>query len=394
MVKNISLLGSTGSIGESALDVIGASGGRLRAVVLCAGTNAARLAEQVRQHRPLLAVIADSSREEELRRELADVPVRIASGVDGVLEAATLKEADIVLSAVVGAAGIVPAYLALDAGKDLALANKETLVAAGEVIMRKAREEGRAVLPVDSEHSAIFQALNGRPAAEVRKLILTASGGPFHHDPDRDLWQVAPADALRHPNWSMGNKVTIDSATLMNKGLEVIEARWLFDMDLDRIDVAVHPQSLVHGVVEFVDGSMLAQLSQPDMRIPIAAALHHPARPSLPWKSLDLCEAGKLEFVSPDMERFPALALARSAQEAGGGKPAALNAANEVAVEAFLAGSIRFPEIISVTRQVLEKMPAAGGLKTVEEVLAVDAAARTEATDIIRALSTSKGAQN
>jgi 1-deoxy-D-xylulose-5-phosphate reductoisomerase len=260
--------------------------------------------------------------------------------------------------------------------------------------MRKAREEGRAVLPVDSEHSAIFQALSGRPAAEVRKIILTASGGPFHQDRDRDLWQVTPADALRHPSWSMGNKVTIDSATLMNKGLEVIEARWLFDMDLDRIDVAVHPQSLVHGVVEFVDGSMLAQVSQPDMRIPIAAALHHPARPALPWKNLDLCEAGRLDFVSPDTERFPALALARSAQEAGGGKPAALNAANEVAVEAFLGGSIRFPEIISVTQQVLEKMPAGEGMKTVEEVLAVDAAARTEATDIIRALSTAKGAQN
>jgi 1-deoxy-D-xylulose-5-phosphate reductoisomerase len=394
MDRNIAILGSTGSIGESALDVIRASGGALKAAVLCAGTNAVRLAEQVRQHRPLLAVIADASREEELRRLLDGVPVRIASGVDGVLEAATLKETDIVLSGVVGAAGIVPAYLALDAGKDLALANKETLVAAGEVIMKKARKEGRAVLPVDSEHSAIYQALSGRPKEEVRKIILTASGGPFHHDRERDLWQVTPGDALRHPSWSMGNKVTIDSATLMNKGLEVIEARWLFDMDLDRIEVAVHPQSLVHGVVEFVDGSMLAQLSQPDMRIPIAAALHHPARPSLPWESLDLCAAGRLDFIAPDVERFPALSLARSAQEAGGGKPAALNAANEVAVEAFLGGSIRFPEIIAVTRQVVEKIPAAEGLKTVEEVLAVDAAARTEAAKIIHQLSTAKGAQN
>jgi 1-deoxy-D-xylulose-5-phosphate reductoisomerase len=394
MDRNIAILGSTGSIGESALDVIRASGGALKAAVLCAGTNAVRLAEQVRQHRPLLAVIADASREEELRRLLDGVPVRIASGVDGVLEAATLKETDIVLSGVVGAAGIVPAYLALDAGKDLALANKETLVAAGEVIMKKARKEGRAVLPVDSEHSAIYQALSGRPKEEVRKIILTASGGPFHHDRERDLWQVTPGDALRHPSWSMGNKVTIDSATLMNKGLEVIEARWLFDMDLDRIEVAVHPQSLVHGVVEFVDGSMLAQLSQPDMRIPIAAALHHPGRQALPWKGLDLCAAGRMDFIAPDVERFPALSLARSAQEAGGGKPAALNAANEVAVEAFLGGSIRFPEIIAVTRQVVEKIPVAEGLKTVEDVLAVDAAARTEAAKIIHQLSTAKGAQN
>jgi 1-deoxy-D-xylulose-5-phosphate reductoisomerase len=353
-----------------------------------------RLAQQAREHRPLLAVIADKGLEGDLRRELQGLTVRIASGDEGILEAATLDEAEVVLSAVVGAAGILPAYHALDAGKDLALANKETLVAAGEVITAKAREKGRLILPVDSEHSALFQALHGRPVQEVKKLVLTASGGPFHADGGKDLWRVTPADALRHPSWSMGSKVTIDSATLMNKGLEIIEARWLFDMDLDRIEVVVHPQSLVHGVVEFLDGSMLAQLSRPDMRVPIAAALYHPERVELPWRGLDLVEAGKLEFLAPDTERFPALTLARAAQKAGGGMPAALNAANEVAVEAFLSGAIRFPEIIHVSQQVLERIPAAGETATVDSILAVDSKARQEASEIIRALSAAKGAES
>ena len=393
-MTNVSILGSTGSIGENALDVIRASGGALRAVALCAGANAEGLARQVREFRPALAAIADRGREDSLRRELEGLPVRIVSGEEGVLEAATLEEADTVLSAIVGAAGILPAYHALGEGKDLALANKETLVAAGELIMERARRTGRRVLPVDSEHSALFQALHGRSREEVRTLTLTASGGPFHADLTRDLWDITPADALRHPNWSMGEKVTIDSATLMNKGLEVIEARWLFDVDLDRVQVLVHPQSLVHGIVEFVDGSMLAHLSQPDMRIPIASALYFPARPALPWKRLDLGEAGKLEFVPPDLERFPALNLARSAQAAGGGKPAVLNAANEVAVEAFLSGRIRFPEIVSVTEQVLDSFAAILGPLTVEKVLAVDARARERATEVIDVMSTAKGAQD
>jgi 1-deoxy-D-xylulose-5-phosphate reductoisomerase len=393
-MTNVSILGSTGSIGENALDVVRMSGGALRAVALCAGSNAERLARQVREFRPALAAIADRGQEGSLRRELEGFPVRVVSGEEGVLEAAMLEEADTVLSAIVGAAGILPAYHALGEGKDLALANKETLVAAGELIMEKARQTGRKVLPVDSEHSALFQALHGRSAEEVRTLTLTASGGPFHADSTRDLWEITPADALRHPNWSMGNKVTIDSATLMNKGLEVIEARWLFDVDLDRVQVLVHPQSLVHGVVEFVDGSMLAHLSQPDMRIPIAAALYFPARPALPWKRLDLGEAGKLEFFPPDLERFPALGLARSAQAAGGGQPAVLNAANEVAVEAFLSGRIRFPEIVSVTEQVLDSLAAIPGPLTVEKVLAVDADARERATEVINVMSTAKGAQD
>jgi len=393
-MTKISILGSTGSIGENALDVIRASGGALRVVALCAGSNAEGLARQVREFRPALAAIADRGQEASLRRELEGIPVRIVSGEEGVLEAATLDEADTVLSAIVGAAGILPAYHALGEGKDLALANKETLVAAGELIMEMARQTGRKVLPVDSEHSALFQALHGRSAEEVRTLTLTASGGPFHADRTRDLWEVTPADALRHPNWSMGSKVTIDSATLMNKGLEVIEARWLFDVDLDRVQVLVHPQSLVHGVVEFVDGSMLAHLSRPDMRIPIAAALYYPARPVLSWERLDLGEAGKLEFLPPDLERFPALSLARSAQAAGGAQPAVLNAANEVAVDAFLSGRIRFPEIVSVTEQVLKLSAAIPGPLTVEKVLAVDAQARGKATEVIDVMSTVKGEQD
>jgi len=389
-MKGITLLGSTGSIGENALDVIRASSDALQARVLCAGSNALRLAEQAREFRPALVVIADPSGEETLRRELRGLDVEVDSGEEGILRAAAFPESGIVLSAIVGAAGILPAYRALKAGKDLALANKETLVAAGEVIMKAARESGRRILPVDSEHSALFQTLNGRKIEEVATLYLTASGGPFWSDTGRDPEGITPADALRHPRWSMGDKVTIDSATLMNKGLEVIEARWLFDFPLDRIEVLVHPQSIVHSVVEFVDGSMMSHLSRPDMRLPIAAALYHPRKVPLPWPRLDLTEVGPLEFYPPDNERFPSLALARRAQERGGGAPAALNAANEVAVEAFLGERISFPEIVTVVEDVLESEPVDPPPTTVEGILEIDASARTRAAGLVEQMSSSR----
>ncbi len=386
-MKKIAILGSTGSIGESALDVVRASGGDLAVTVLCAGSNSERLADQAREFRPELVAIADESKGETLRRALGGLPARVSAGNGAVVEAATHSSADIVLSAVVGAAGILPAWHALEAGKDLALANKETLVAAGQVIMETARRQGRRILPVDSEHSALFQTLQGRPREEVRTLTLTASGGPFWEDRGRDLWSVVPADALRHPRWSMGDKVTIDSATLMNKGLEVIEAHWLFGMELERIAVLVHPQSIVHSVVEFVDGSMMAHLSRPDMRLPIAAALYHPKKAALPWGRLDLAAAGRLEFYSPDNERFPALRLARRAQGRGGTAPAVLNAANEVAVDAFLRGKIRFPEIVAVSARVLEGEEGESGPLTIETILEADGRARREAGKVVEGMS-------
>jgi 1-deoxy-D-xylulose-5-phosphate reductoisomerase len=389
-VKKVALIGSTGSIGENALEVIRASAGALQATVLCAGSNVSRLIEQVREFRPSLAVIAEADGEEKLNEGVAGLGIEAASGEEGVLKAATFPETDVVLSAVVGAAGIVPAYRALEAGKDLALANKETLVAAGEPIMAAARKWGRRILPVDSEHSALFQTLDGRDPACVREIVLTASGGPFWSDEGRDMWCVTPADALRHPRWEMGEKISIDSATMMNKGLEVIEARWLFGFDLDRIGVMVHPQSIVHSVVEFVDGSMMAHLSRPDMRLPIAAALYYPEKPALPWPRLDLAEAGRLEFIPPDRTRFPALDLARRAEAAGGGVSAVLNAANEVAVQSFLDGRIRFPEIVSVSARVVDGHPGVEGDLTIEKILALDGSARRQAEEVVDELYTSR----
>lgn len=389
-MKKIALIGSTGSIGENALEVIRASAGALEATVLCAGSNVPRLIEQVREFRPALAVVAAAAGEEKLREGVADLGIEVASGEEGVLRAATFSSTDVVLSAVVGAAGIMPAYRALEAGKDLALANKETLVAAGEPIMAAAREWGRRILPVDSEHSALFQTLDGRDPAGVRRIILTASGGPFWADEGRDMWKITPADALRHPRWEMGEKISIDSATLMNKGLEVIEACRLFGFGLDRVDVMVHPQSIVHSVVEFVDGTMMAHLSRPDMRLPIAAALYYPEKPALPWPRLDLTEVGRLEFSPPDRARFPALDLACRAEAAGGGTSAVLNAANEVAVQSFLDGRIRFPEIVSVTAQVVDGHRRVEGELTIEKVLALDGSARRRAEEVVDEINASK----
>ena len=381
-VRRISLLGSTGSIGDSALDVVRASAGRLGVVALAAGSNARRLAEQAREFRPLLAVVADAGAAIELRRELAGTGIAVAAGADGLLQAAALPQADIVLSAIVGAAGILPTLEAARAGKLIALANKESLVAAGSVITAAVTAAGGRLLPVDSEHSALFQLLEGRLPDEVRGILLTASGGPFFRRAG-SLDDVTPEDALRHPSWSMGAKVTIDSATLMNKGLEVIEAHWLFGIPIERISVVVHPQSVVHGAVDLVDGALLAHLSPPDMRIPIAAALHHPERVELPWRRLDLAAIGGLEFFPPDHERFPALRLAYTAFSRGGTAPAMLNAANEVAVQAFLDRRLHFTGIPAVAASVLghaDTGPAPG----IERILAADALARELAAAAIR----------
>jgi 1-deoxy-D-xylulose-5-phosphate reductoisomerase len=382
-VRAIAILGSTGSIGESALDVVRASGGRLRPVALAAGRNVGRLAEQAREFRPELAVIADEALAPGLVRELAGLGIAVAAGPEGMLRAAAYPAAETVLSAVVGAAGILPTHAAAAAGKVIALANKESLVAAGGVILETVRERGGALVPVDSEHSAIFQLLAGRRPEEVREIVLTASGGPFWNRAG-DLAGITPEDALRHPKWSMGAKVSIDSATLMNKGLEVIEAHWLFGLGLDRIAVAIHPQSIVHGAVSFVDGALMAHLSPPDMRLPIAAALYHPERVALPWERLDLARVGRLEFFPPDHDRFPALRLAERSLREGGTAPAVLNAANEVAVQAFLDRRLLFTEITAVSAAVLDGSAAPVAAPTLGQILAADVAARAAAEAWVR----------
>ncbi len=348
-VKNISLLGSTGSIGRNVLAVVRRFSDRFRITGLAAGRNIEELARQVREFEPEIVSVA----EEKLVAPLVGLlPSRYAGrifwGEEGNRRVATMEECRMVVSAVVGSVGLLPTLDAIRAGKDIGLANKETLVMAGRLIMAAVREHGVHLLPIDSEHSAIFQALEAGRRQDVARIILTASGGPFHGRRSTRLASVTPEQALAHPNWDMGRKISIDSATLMNKGLEVIEARWLFDMQADRIGVVVHPQSIVHSLVEFRDGSVVAQLGIPDMRIPIAYALSYPERMDLGLSRLSLSRCGNLSFEKPDYDRFPALRLAFTALEQGGVKPAMLNAANEVAVDAFLDGHIGFTDIAAV----------------------------------------------
>jgi len=335
-VKGISILGSTGSIGQSALAVVDAHPDKLRVVALAAGGNAARLAEQVEKYHPSRSALASES------------------GLDCLIEIATHPEADVVLFASSGTAALDAVLAAIDAGKTIALANKEVLVMAGSIVMAAAARRGVAVLPVDSEHNAIHQCLHGRPASEIKRLILTASGGPFRGMPAARLGKATAEDALQHPTWRMGPKITIDSATLMNKGLEVIEARWLFGVNADGIDVLVHPQSIVHSMVELVDGSVIAQLGVTDMRLPIQYAFSFPDRWDAPLPSLDLALAGRLEFEHPDLERFPCLALAFRALRGPAGLPVVLNAANEVAVSAFLDRRLGFTGIPDVIRSAMD----------------------------------------
>jgi 1-deoxy-D-xylulose-5-phosphate reductoisomerase len=380
-VTRVAIVGSTGSIGQSALAVVEAHPDRLQVVALAAGENSARCADQIVRVRPQLVAMASRAALDEIRTELqrAGAPaVQYASGPDALVAVATHPEADVVLFASSGTAGLDAVLAAIEAGKTIALANKEILVMAGSLVMEAARRRGVAVLPVDSEHNAIHQCLDGRRRDQVRRLVLTASGGPFRSVPASALARVTPEDALRHPTWRMGPKITIDSATLMNKGLEVIEARWLFDVGADAIDVVVHPQSIVHSLVEFVDGSLLAQLGVTDMRLPIQYAFSYPERWTAPLPPLDLARCGPLEFELPDRERFPALGLAFRALAGDAGLPIVLNAANEVAVAAFLESRLPFTGIPGIIGQSLDAYERDGrrAVKTLADVRAIDAWAR------------------
>ena len=368
--RSLAVLGSTGSVGVSTLALVERFPERFRVVALAAGRNSAVLADQLRRHAPDLVSVADAGVEADVRARVPEFRGRIVSGAEGAVAVATHAEADVVLSALVGALGLVPTLAAIRAGKDVALANKEVLVVAGALVTAAARERGVRLLPVDSEHNAIFQALQGHNRSEVRRIILTASGGPFLRHSAEDLAGVTRADALQHPTWKMGPKITIDSSTLMNKGLEVIEAHWLFDIEPDRIAVVIHPQSIIHSMVEYVDGSVLSQMAVPDMTIPIGYALAYPERlPLEHLPTLDLPAAGELTFVEPDAERFPCLGLAYRALRAGGTMPAVLNAANEIAVERFLAEDVGYRDIPALVEAVMDAhtLAAASDLDTLLE---------------------------
>ena len=379
-MKNIVLLGSTGSIGTSTAKVAGDLPNDIRLVGLAAGGNAELLAKQARQFRPELVSIGSPKKAAKLRPQLDGI--RVASGEEGLIELATLPSADIVLIAIVGTTGLQPALAAIRAGKDIAVASKEILVMAGEIVMAEARKHGVRVLPVDSEHSAIFQCLEGRSPGSVRRLILTASGGPFRETPAGQFAGITVEQALKHPSWVMGRKITIDSATMFNKGLEMIEARWLFDIPMPQVDVVVHPQSVVHSMVEFVDGSILSQLSTPDMCLPIQYALTCPGRAASERVQTDLPALGRLDFEAPDLAKFPALGQARRAGETGGTLPAVLNAANEIAVDAFCDRQTSFPGISDAVGQVMDRHELIGQ-PSLEQILQADAWARETARDVL-----------
>ncbi len=378
-MKRLAIIGSTGSIGVSALDVVAAHPDRFEVTALGAGDNTDLLAEQVDRFGPRIVAVKDAAAAERLRQKVGD-RCAIVNGISGQVDVATYEGVDMLLSALVGAIGLQPTFAAILAGRDVALANKETLVVAGRAMTLAAEASGAKLLPVDSEHNAIHQCLRGEDSAEVRRLWLTASGGPFRTWPAERISEAGPEQALNHPTWKMGPKITIDSATLMNKGLEVIEARWLFDVPPERIQVVVHPQSVVHSMVEFVDGSFKAQLGVTDMRHPIQYALSWPERWSASLPDFDPVAAGALEFEEPDTDRFPCLALAYAALAEGGTAPAVLNAANEVAVESFLAGRIGFMQIAAMIEATLTAT-AAGSDETVDGVLAADAQARVVARE-------------
>lgn len=375
-MRRISLLGSTGSIGRNTLAVIRQFSDRFKICGLSAGTNIDLLAEQVQEFAPDCISVADESLLAPLAEKLGSgYQGRIFAGDEGNRKVATVARADMVVSAVVGAVGLLPTLDAIKAGKDIGLANKETLVMAGRLIMEAVQENGVRLLPIDSEHSAIFQALEAGRREDVSQILLTASGGPFRTLAADSFENITPAQALAHPNWDMGRKISIDSATLMNKGLEVIEARWLFDVGTDRIRVVVHPESIVHSLVEYIDGSVVAQLGIPDMRIPIAYALSYPERMNLGLSRLSLSQCGNLSFEKPDYARFPALQMAFDALEQGGVKPAVLNAANEVAVEAFLSERIGFTDIADTVAVALAAIEPGNDLD-LQEILAADGQAR------------------
>jgi 1-deoxy-D-xylulose-5-phosphate reductoisomerase len=389
-VKGVAILGSTGSVGEHTLDVVARHPDRFRVVALGANRNVEKLADQCARFSVPYAALADRDAAARLESELRarKAPTRVIDGADALVEIAALPEVDSVMAAIVGAAGLRSTLAAARAGKRLLLANKESLVMAGPLLMQIVRSSGATLLPIDSEHNAVFQCLPpdsrcGEAPLGVKKILLTASGGPFLDADRARLDRVTPDEACAHPNWVMGRKISVDSATMMNKGLEVIEARWLFDLPPERIEVLIHPQSIVHSLVEYVDGSVIAQLSNPDMRVPIAHALAWPERVTSGVQSLDLVKVGQLRFEAPDLRRFPALALAQDAALAGGLRPASLNAANEVAVSAFLEGGLNFARIPAVIESVMATT-SGGEIRDLDDVLAADAEARERASSIIR----------
>ena len=352
-MRKIVLLGSTGSIGTQTLDVVRNNPKELEVVGLAANTRVAEVEKQVREFKPKYVCMYDEKAAKDLKDRLSDLETIVYSGMEGLLEIVSVPEADTVLTAVVGMIGIQPTIRAIESGKDIALANKETLVCAGHIIMPLAAEKKVKILPVDSEHSAIFQSLNGEPKDKVEKILLTASGGPFRGKKGSDLVNMTAADALKHPNWNMGPKVTIDSSSLVNKGLEVMEARWLFDVSLDNIQVVIHPQSIIHSAVQYVDGAVIAQLGVPDMKLPIQYALFYPDRRPMAEKRLDLFELGSLTFEKPDTDTFKGLSLAFDAARAGGSMPTVFNAANEMAVRSFLKGEIKYLQIYDMIERAM-----------------------------------------
>jgi len=374
VTRRIAILGATGSIGKSTLDLVERHPERFEIFAVTAATNAASLADIARRTGAKLAVLADERGLPDLEERLAGTNIRAIAGEAGLIEAAS-GEADLVIAAIVGCAGLTPTMAAVEKGKTVALANKEALVTAGELMTDAAKRSGATLLPIDSEHNAIFQCLAGSRLEDVSRIILTASGGPFRTAPAEAIANATPEEAVAHPNWRMGAKISVDSATMMNKGLELIEARFLFGLPSGRLEVVVHPQSVVHSLVEYVDGSVLAQLGAPDMRIPIAYALAWPERIETPAPRLDLAQIARLDFEQPDLERFPSLRLARSALEHGGAAPIVLNAANEIAVASFLAGGIRFSDISRLVGWALEGAQASAP-GSIADVLEIDRATR------------------
>ena len=380
-MKKISLLGSTGSIGTNVLDVIERNPEKFQILGMSAGSNVDLFAKQIRKFKPRVVALFDTKKIPTLKERIADLDIEILSGEEGTIAVATLPEADVVVSGVMGSAGLLPAIHALKSGKNLALANKETLVIAGELVLREAKKTNSQIIPIDSEHSAIFQVLNGEKKERIKKIILTASGGPFRTFSFDQMETVTVKDALKHPNWDMGAKITIDSSTMMNKGLEYIEAKWLFGVNTP-VEIIVHAQSIIHSMIEFVDTSILAQLGIPDMRVPIAYALTYPDRFECDLPSLDLTTMGNLTFEAPDFERFPCLQLAIDAMEIGKTMPAVLNAANEIAVQAFLEELIPYKDIAELIRMVMQNHNPSP-LKELQDVLIADRWAREETTKLV-----------
>lgn len=377
-MKNIAVLGSTGSIGTQTLDIVRAYSDKLCVKVLAAGTNVTLIEKQIREFKPEIAVLYDENKANELKAKVADTQCKVLSGMDGMIEAATYEGTDTVVTSMVGMIGIKPTIAAINAGKDIALANKETLVTAGHIIMPLIEEKGVKLLPVDSEHSAIFQSMNGENKSRISKIILTASGGPFRGKSVKELETMTVEDALKHPNWSMGQKITIDSASLVNKGLEVMEAKWLFGVDYDNIEVVIHPQSIIHSAVEYVDGAIMAELGMPDMKLPIQYALFYPDRLWLDTKRVNFFDLQSMTFEKPDMETFRGLKLALDAAKIGGSMPTVFNAANEEAVAKFLKKEIKFLDIYRIIENAMNRHKLITN-PSVDDILSVEREVRANA---------------